>query len=625
MYIRINFIFDDKVIKIDLRMKERLIFLIKVYILFIAFFILFKLIFMLKHLYIYSGTPFKEWFNIIYNGFSMDVSVASYIISPIIIILLISIWFSGKWLKYANNIYLGIISALVSIVYITDLALYSYWGFRLDSTPIFYLGNPSDAFASAKVWELIVFPLIMVATFFALYWPLRIFSKNSDKWINCDKKIITATILILLGGISFLGIRGGIGTSTMNVGRAYYSSEIKYNHAAINPIFSLIYSLTNENDFANYARFMDDKEANDIFNELFPENIYIPTDKECWLKNRRPNVIVIILESFSKGALINNGTEVTPNLIKLSREGITFNNLYANSFRTDRGIFSIVNGFPALPTTSILKYPDKTITFTSLIKAAKDNGYYTSFLYGGDADFANIKMLFTTNGTDEIITDKELNVSRLESKWGANDHATFNYLKNDILSYNKNKPFFKIFLTLSSHEPFEVPYNKFSNKYLNSIAYTDNCLGNFINEIKNSHIWENTLIVLIPDHGVNYLLGYNDRGKESHSIPMVWCGGAIKENKRIDNYASQSDMASTLLSQLNIDYSEFRYSRNIADTTLTNFAYWTFPNGFAIANDSNYVVYDYDGDMTTTLDGNESNKLLHQGKAILQKLYDRVK
>lgn len=606
-------------------MKERLIFLIKVYIWFILFFMMLKPIFMFKHFDIYRETPFKEWFNIIYNGFSMDISVVSYIISPIIILLIISIWFSGKWLKYTNNIYLGIISAFISIICVSDLALYSYWGFRIDSTPIFYLGNPSDAFASAKTWELIVFPLIMVAIFFAIFLPLKIFSKNIEKWNKCDKKAITAVILVLLGGFTFIGIRGGIGTSTMNIGRAYYSSEVKYNHAAVNPVFSLIYSLTNENDFANYARFMDDKEANDIFNKLFPDKIYIPTDEECWLKERKPNVLVIILESFSKGALINNGTEITPNLVKLSHEGISFNNLYACSFRTDRGVFSIVDGFPALPTTSVLKYPDKTITFPSLIKALKNNGYHTSFLYGGDADFANIKMLFTTSGTDEIISDKELNVSRLESKWGANDHETFDYLKNDILRYNKEKPFFKIFLTLSSHEPFNVPFNKFGDKYLNSVAYTDNCLGNFINEIKNSPIWENTLIVLIPDHGVNYLLGYNDRGKESHSIPMVWCGGAIKEHRDIDNYASQSDLASTLLSQLNIDYSNFKYSRNIADTTITNFAYWTFPNGFAMANDSNYVVFDYDANMATTLEGDNRQELLHQGKAILQKLYDRMK
>ncbi|MBR2476481.1 MAG: LTA synthase family protein, partial [Bacteroidaceae bacterium] len=132
-------------------MKERLCFLIKVYIWFIAFFVLLKPIFMLKHFNIYSETPISEWFNIVKHGLEMDVSVASYIISPIIIFLIFSVFFSGKWFKIANYIYLGIISALVSIICISDLGLYSYWGFRIDSTPLFYLSNPSEAFASVNV------------------------------------------------------------------------------------------------------------------------------------------------------------------------------------------------------------------------------------------------------------------------------------------------------------------------------------------------------------------------------------------------------------------------------------------------------------------------------------------
>ena len=606
-------------------MKERLKFLIKVYALFITFFVMLKPVFMLKYFNLYNQAPISEWFNIITKGFSMDIAVTSYIISPIIIFSIISIWLNGKWIKYANILYLSIISALVSIVAITDLLLYSYWGFRIDATPIFYLENPSDALASAKILEIIILLLASVVTFFILYIPLKKINANSDKWNKPNKRIAATTILIILSGIVFIGIRGGIGTSTMNVGRAFYSTEIKYNHAAVNPVFSLLYSLTHQNNFGDYARFMNNEEADEIFNKLFPNNIYIPTENDCWLNNRRPNILLIILEGFSKGAIINNNTTIAPNLLKLSQEGITFNNIYANSFRTDRGIFSVVDGFPALPTTSVMKYPDKMVTFPSLINAIKENGYNTSFLYGGDANFTNMRSFFATGGTDEFVTDVELNVSRLESKWGANDHITFEYLKNDILNYKEEKPFLKTFLTLSSHEPFEVPFKKFDNLYLNSVAYTDSCLGAFIDSIKVNEIWNNTLIVLIPDHGVSYLLGYDDRGKDSHAIPMVWCGGAIKRALEVNTFASQSDMVSTLLSQLGIDYSNFKYSRNIADSTLTNFAYWTFPNGFAIADSTNFVIYDIDANNATTLEGENSQERLLQGKAILQKLYDRIK
>ena len=170
-----------------------------------------------------------------------------------------------------------------------------------------------------------------------------------------------------------------------------------------------------------------------------------------------------------------------------------------------------------------------------------------------------------------------------------------------------------------------MPFEKFDNPYLNSVAYTDSCLGDFIDTIKLNDIWNNTLVVIVPDHGVSYLLGYEERGKESHSIPMIWCGGAVKNTMEINDYASQSDMASTLLSQLAIDYSKFIYSRNIADTTLTKFAYWTFPNGFAIADSSNFVVYDIDANNVSVFEGEERELRLLQGKAILQKLYERIK
>ena len=606
-------------------MKERLKFLIKVYTLFITFFVLLKPIFMLKHFAIYNETPISEWINIISKGLSMDIAVASYIIAPIIIFLIISVWFVGKWFKCLNLIYLSIISVLVSIVAVSDLLLYSYWGFRIDATPLFYLKNPSDAFASAKFLELVVFVLSVAATFFILYKLYKNFTKICDKWQKPNNRILSTIVLLIIGGISFIGIRGGLGASTMNVGRAFYSTEIKYNHAAVNPIFSLLYSLTHQNNFDNYTGLVSDVEAEDIFNDLFPQNIYIPTSDECWLNNRTPNILLIIMEGFSKGALIDNDTVIAPNLLNLAREGIVFNNLYANSFRTDRGIFTIVDGFPALPTTSVMKYPDKMVTFSSLINTIKEKGYNTSFLYGGDANFTNMRSFFATGGVDEFVTDVELDVNRLESKWGANDHITFEYLKNDILNYNEDKPFLKTFLTLSSHEPFEVPFEKFDNPYLNSVAYTDSCLGDFIDTIKLNDIWNNTLVVIVPDHGVSYLLGYEERGKESHSIPMIWCGGAVKKTIEINDYASQSDMASTLLSQLGIDYSKFIYSRNIADTTLTKFAYWTFPNGFAIADSSNFVVYDIDANNVSVFEGEERELRLLQGKAILQKLYERIK
>lgn len=607
-------------------MKQRLIFLIKVYIWFISIFILLKPLFMLYHGKIFSGTPVSEYFNVIRHGFEMDLSVASYLIVPVIVITAISVWITGSWVKYAAKIYLGIAAALITVIAVSDLQLYSYWGFRIDSTPLFYLAKPAEAFASVPVWQLIVFPIVMILFFSIVNYPFVKISDKCGKWEKPRRKILSTIIMALIAGVMFIPIRGGIGTSTMSLGRVYYSQEARYNNAAVNPVFSLLSSLTHESDFSNYARYMDDTEAEQLLEKTGTKNIYFPADTARWIKDTRPNIIMVILESFSAGAMTApDGEAVTPYLKAAGEEGINFTNFFANSFRTDRGLFSIIDGFPALPTVSVMKYPAKMQSMPSLTRHLHDAGYNTSFLYGGDADFTNMRSFFITGGVEQITSDRELSVNRLTSKWGANDGTTFSHLTEELKSGTQEEPFFKIFLTLSSHEPFDVPYNKFEDKYLNSVAYTDSCIGAFIRDFKNSPLWDNTLIIFIPDHGVSYLLGYDEQGEERHRIPMVWSGGAVKRPLTVDAYASQSDLPATLLSQMGMDYSDFIFSKNIADSSVKKFAYYTYPNGFGYFDGNNKAIFDCDSETALIKEGAAADSSLILGKALLQKLYDRIK
>ena len=69
-----------------------------------------------------------------------------------------------------------------------------------------------------------------------------------------------------------------------------------------------------------------------------------------------------------------------------------------------------------------------------------------------------------------------------------------------LIKEQSREPFMKMFLTLSSHEPFDVPMNRLEDKYLNSIAYTDSCVGDFVEKLKRLPVWDNTLIVFVADH-----------------------------------------------------------------------------------------------------------------------------
>ena len=175
--------------------------------------------------------------------------------------------------------------------------------------------------------------------------------------------------------------------------------------------------------------------------------------------------------------------------------------------------------------------------------------------------------------------------------------------------------------TSSSHEPFEVPYSKLSNARLNAFAYTDSCTGDFVRQLKETPLWKNTVIILVPDH-----LGAYPRPVENplegHTIPLILIGGAVKEPRVVDTYASQIDIAATLLSQLGLPHDDFTFSKNIFNPSSPHFGYFTEPTLFGMVTAENQLVYNLDANTVQIDEGTEKGANLEKGKAFLQKLYD---
>ena len=606
-------------------MKQRLSFLFKTYLWLIIMFILQKPLFMLFHYDLFNTTSFMDWIQVMYHGLPLDFSVASYILALPVLVTLLTVWIQGLWAEMFYKAYFALIIAVLSIVFIVDIELYTYWGFRMDTTPLFYLKSPSDAMASVPFWVLVL-GIICIVLYFLLFWyPINHwFIKGSRKWKFCKHRIKSSYWFLLLLGLLFIPIRGGISVATLNVGRVYYSDNMLLNHAAINPVFSLLASLSKGHDFKQQYRFMDAKKADREFAKLTSDHLYFPeNDSVRWITQKRPDILLIILESFSGTAMEKLGGTpgIMPNLSRLAEEGIFFTNFYANSFRTDRGLVSILSGYPAQPTTSIMKYPVKSQSLPAISKSLREAGYDMQFLYGGDANFTNMRSYFVSSGFQSIISDSDFPVGDLLSKWGANDGTTFARFEH-LIKTQQVHPFMKVFLTLSSHEPFDVPFHRFDDPYLNSVAYTDSCLGAFIDRFRQTPQWENTLIVLVPDHAMRYPAGIQEHDILRHHIPMIWCGGVVKGPKTITDYASQIDIAATLLGQMDIDYSDFRFSKNLADSTQYKFAYYTFKDGFGFVDSESKVIYDNEAGKTILSEGDTAKNKETYGKALLQKLYD---
>ncbi len=598
-------------------------------VMFTAISVILKPVFMFYNHSAFKDCNFTDYLAVIWHGLPMDVSVAGYFTIIPALLALISIWLHPALIRILHRTYLALASFLISIVYCTDAVLYGFWQFRIDSTPFFYfLSSPKDALASVPIWwvllGIVVVLLLTAVLFFILCKTIGTFPES--KGIAKDRLIASGVMVVVLA-LLFVPIRGSLGTSTMNLGRVYYSENQKLNHAAINPCFSLLSSLMNDEDTKDQYRFMAADEANKLFSQITDKTKQGGTDAVFKLLNtNRPNIVMVVLESFSAHIMKSMGgtANVAVNMDKWANEGVLFTNFYANSFRTDRGLAAILAGYPAQPTMSIMKYPNKTGNMPMFPQKLKKAGYQLKYYYGGDADFTNMRSFVTTAGFEDLISDADFPIKLRLSKWGVPDQYVFDRALADIKSQAPNATHLSVIQTSSSHEPYDVPFKKLNNKILNAFAYTDNCLGKFVAALKKLPSWKNTLVVLVPDHQGCYPEDMDNYSPQRYHIPLLLLGGALKAKGPIATLGSQADIAATLLSQLGLSYSEFTFSKDMLNPNVPHFAFSTVPNAFMMKTTDNTVFYNCETNKTILDNGKTPGKNLPYGKAYLQKLYDDI-
>lgn len=573
---------------------------------------------------LYNKVSWTEWFSVIGHGLPLDLSLAGYLTLIPGLLLIASAWTGSRILQWIRRIYFAFISILLSCIFISDLGLYGYWGFRLDTTPLFYFfSSPKDALASVSVWVVLGGILAMAIYAALLYYLFSQILLNEKRPLKIPYRRLSVSVTLLLAtGLLIIPIRGGFSVSTMNLGKVFFSANQRLNHAAINPAFSLMDSYARQVDFDKQYRFLPPEEADRLFAELTDQPV---TDSIPGLfRTERPNIILVILESFSSHLMKTLGgkADVAVNMDEIADEGILFTHFYANSFRTDRGLVSIISGYPAQPTTSIMKYTRKTQSLPSIPASLKKAGYDLQYYYGGDADFTNMRSYLVSTGIEKIVSQDDFPVSERLSKWGVYDEVLFNRLTADLKGQPQQEPFLKIVQTSSSHEPFEVPYSKLDNAKLNAFAYTDSCAGDFVRQLKETPLWENTVVIFVPDHLGVYPEDMDNLSPERYMIPLIMTGGAIKEPQKIETYGSQIDIAATLLAQLGLPHDDFTFSKNLLNPASPHFAFFTFPNIFGMVTPDNEVVFNNESNTVTLDEGTNQGENLNKGKAYLQKLYD---
>ena len=601
-------------------MKERIIFLLKFYFVQVALFAVYKVLFLLLNA---GEEPYSvtDVFAVAINGLPLDFAVAGYF-SVIPLLVTIATVFLQLPLKKIIQWYSAIISMIITLALVADMSLYPYWEFKLDASFLIYIDSPANAIASISIWHLLATIIIFTVCTYGIYRFLT--ATCRDRFSPCNKKSVATIVSVLLGAILFLGIRGGVTESTNNIGTVFYSDRQILNHSALNPIFSFLYSVGKIENYSSEYSFVDEKECSSII-----ENLYCIDNTVCdtLIKTTRPNIIIIIMEGMSARFVEKLGgmKSITPNIDRLIDEGVLFTNCYANSYRTDRGVICTLSGYPSFPKTSVMKSTIKSQKLPSVALSLGRAGYTNTFLYGGDINFTNMKGYLYSTGYHYTFADKDFSSTEQEShKWGVGDDITFNKLYDVVMSQTK-EPWHITHLTLSSHEPWNVPYDRISeDKIANSFAFTDEQLGKFIDRLKKTDKWENTLVVCIPDHSVvGYPKGIKQTDRERNHIPLLMLGGAVKRPMRIERLCNQTDMAATLLAQLNLPIDEFTFSRNVLGQNYNYpFAYHSYNNGISLIDSTGFTVYDLDSHTVIHESPQDTNNRLNNAKVILQATYN---
>nr|WP_294875670.1 LTA synthase family protein [uncultured Pedobacter sp.] len=579
--------------------------------------------------------PLADIMASFYHALKLDLSMTAYIL--VIPLFSYIYWLLNgrkvvelKWLTIYNKILI----VLFSIISVVNFNIYREWGSKINAKAVgFAISTPNEALASSASspigLTLSLFVLLVVIGFILQRWVVlrKLNFKASPIWLR-------GIAVIVLVFLNFLLIRGGLGGSPINQSMAYFSKEQVLNHAAVNTEWNLLSSvlaarMTKNNPYNYLSKQTADANIKELYTPAKDTTINILTTK-------RPNVVLVIIESFTADLTKTLGNEdgITPNFDTLIHKGVLFSNIYSSGSRTDKGLVATLAGFPTLAAGSIVKWPEKMQKIPGISQPFFKNGYQTSFFYGGESEFDNYKAFILSHNYQKLVDKNNFKGGKV-TKWGQFDEAVF---ERQIEDLNKEKqPFFSTLLTLTNHEPYALPGNyKFGQadniaKFKSTAHYTDSCINAYLNNAKKESWYKNTLFVFIADHG--HLLPKNSHEiyvPQRYHVPLLFYGEVIKDEykgKKFEDVGSQADVAATILGQLDISAKEFVWSKNLLNPYAKHFAFFSWDNGMGFIDNQQCVTFDNVGKSilynSNPKDKDLTLKTLNSAKSYLQNVYQQ--
>ena len=579
----------------------------------------------------------SELMQVLWHGLPLDISTVAMAVLPVWFITLLTVKWPSMPLRWIVGPYIGIVTFLMGCVTGATIIMYENWKFLLDASIFSYMSSPGNATASASVYYIVTrIGLILLSSILLSFLSVAITPKSivprKSRYGGGGRRQQHApqrhTAYLLTGLLLFFMLWGGNGRRA-DERSAFHSEKIMLNHAAINPVGHMVRSLwTYSKDFEEQFRLMPEDECNTIFAQIFPTDTEDITD--TLLRTRRPDILTIQLESMGAPFIesLGGAKNVAPELCQWMTRGVNFTNAWATSFRTDRGTVSALSGYVSYPTTSLMMTDSCLPLLPSLAKTLKGYGYTADYMYSGNSNHMNKRKYMEAVGF-RMWDIEDIDVAPEERDvWGANDSIAMNRMLGLIRrtkhENGPDKPFFWACQTISSHEPWEVPYQRLDNKVHNAFAYTDHCVGQFLDSLSHTPVWDNLLVVVYADHGHTYGLTFDN--PEFFHMPLFFIGGAVSKVRTYDTIIAQNDMVATILSQMGIPHNEeFPWSRNVFSRNYTYpFAYCNYPAGALFVDGSGKTMMDVQSGYIMADEPEPSGERLKHLQVMLQKTYDTI-
>ncbi|MEK7774924.1 MAG: sulfatase-like hydrolase/transferase [Candidatus Zixiibacteriota bacterium] len=525
-------------------------------------------------------------------GMQFDLVIVLYSLAPLLIVLP---WIpSGrKWMGIGVVVYATIVSSLIFLLQLADIRYYNYFDSHLSIFALEYLNSPDE------MWHLIsteraFVPFILVwaiATMFSVYLYMRV-------WRSCRRlgheasPIATLIFQLIAISASIVGIRGGLTLAPLDWGSAYTSSNHFVNQLPLNGIYTLGRTLTEKNRDPRISVFPENQRYPFVPDQAAIDSTraMIAQSGDSWLEPQqslkrvthhrlsswgfKPNVVIVVMESWPAkltGSL-GDTRNLTPHFDSLAEKGMLFTRCYAGGIRSSYGLAAILCSFPPLPGRPISNRYSASNPFRSLADILDDRGYSSTFCYGGDPDFDNMRGFFTGHGFDKFLGDTYFGANDEFSKWGIPDHILLPKVAS--LSDSLTRPYLLTVFTLSNHEPWDLPDSSFqrysdnsdSSKVFNELVYVDHALGQFMNGMSRRPAHDSTIYLFVSDH-CRYEGSRSAMNPVNWHIPLLIYSPALFSNipMRINTAVGQIDILPSLMEILGGDYEHESWGRNIFD------------------------------------------------------------